>query len=380
MKILLVSIPSHHFFQWVGQLENLGHEVYWFDISNNVFKSDKIKWVTQIQGWKFKWDFPGRKFLKKNFSFLDKVIAKFNNRNEAVFFNKLLKEIQPDVVHSFAMQLSCIPILKTMQQHNAIKWIYSSWGSDIFLYKNLGITTAQFKGTLQRVDYLITDCHRDYEIALKNGYKNVFLGVIMANGGLIIEKEAILKTDHRNVVLIKGYEDGIGQALKILEAIESLPILIFKGLEIIIYSSDVAVKEHIENSSYFSLLNVKTIRRGEFISNDKLLQMMGKSIIHIANSISDGLPTSAVEAMGMGAFPIQSNPGNVSEEVIINNKNGYLINDPHDSNEIAILIEKALKNVQLRERAQLYNINFIDEKYNRSTIKKQIKNLYESIN
>ena len=57
---------------------------------------------------------------------------------------------------------------------------------------------------------------------------------------------------------------------------------------------------------------------------------MGKSGIHIANSISDGMPNALLEAMGMGAFPIQSNPGKVSEEVITHGKNGFLIEDQND--------------------------------------------------
>lgn len=379
MKILLVSIPSHHFFQWVCQLENFGYDVYWFDVSGTSKKGEKIKWVDQKVDWKIKWDYPGRMYVKKNASIIYSALQKINEKATHVVFKKYLQKIKPDVVHSFAMQLSCIPILKTMQKYKDVKWIYSSWGSDIFLYQNLGVTTAQFKETLQRVDYLITDCYRDYQISLKNDFKNIFLGVYMANGGLSINKKAILNLTERNVLLIKGYEDGIGQALKILDAIELLPLSIFNELEIIIYSADVGVKARIENSSYFKNLNVNVVLRGQFISNDKLLEIMGRSIIHIANSISDGLPTSAIEAMGMGAFPIQSNPGKVSEEVITHEKNGYLISDPFDINEIATLLEKALKNFELRESAQQYNIKFVDQKYNRSVLKKQIKNMYESI-
>lgn len=33
MKILMVSIPTLHFFRWANQLQDAGHEVYWFDIT-----------------------------------------------------------------------------------------------------------------------------------------------------------------------------------------------------------------------------------------------------------------------------------------------------------------------------------------------------------
>ena len=49
MKILMVAIPNHHFFQWVNQLEQAGHEVYWFDITDGAGFSNKIKWVKQVR-------------------------------------------------------------------------------------------------------------------------------------------------------------------------------------------------------------------------------------------------------------------------------------------------------------------------------------------
>lgn len=375
----MVSIPNHHFYQWVSQLENEGHEIYWFDISNRGIISDRVKWLHQIQNWKLKWNFPGREFIKSHFPKTYKIIQKYNERKVEVYFNELLEQIKPDVVHSFAMQLSCVPILEVMSQHPQIKWVYSSWGSDIFLHEELGITKDKFRKVLKRVDYLITDCERDYQITLENGYVNNFLGVFIGNGGLEINKEFIVDTEQRNVFLIKGYEDGIGKALQIIEAVELLPVELFQNLEVIVYSADLKVKQRIEESEYFKKLNFKIFVRGQFISNDVLLEIMGKSILHIANSVSDGLPTAAVEAMGMGAFPIQSNPGKVSEEVIKHTENGYLISNPFDVEEIAENILSALKNKNLRETAKEYNVKFIDQRFNRKHLKKKIISLYENI-
>jgi len=63
----------------------------------------------------------------------------------------------------------------------------------------------------------------------------------------------------------------------------------------------------------------------------------------------------------MGVFPIQSNPGKVTEEVVIHNKNGYLITNPLDEKEIANHIKNALDNEALRTIAQDFNTNFIEE-------------------
>ena len=379
MKILMVSIPSLHFFRWTAQLQDSGHEIYWFDITGMSDKVERLNWVSQKTGWKLKWNYPGRLFIKKNLTKVYQFLQSFNEYKTAPVFEQYLNEIKPDVVHSFAMQLSCVPILISMKQYEYVKWIYSSWGSDMFLHEKLGVSKELFTETLERVNYLITDCKRDYQIALDNSFKNNFLGVYIGNGGLFIEKKAILEFNERNVLLVKGYEDGVGKALEIIKAIESLPINLFDKIEIIVYSADSTLKEYIEKADYFKHLKIEVILRGYFISNNLLLEIMGKSIVHIANSISDGLPASAIEAMGMGAFPIQSNPGKVSEEVIIHGKNGYLIENPFDSKEIAKCIEDSLRNVELRKNAQEYNVDFVNENYNRAFLKKQIEKMYESI-
>ena len=379
MKILMVAIPNHHFFQWVNQLEHAGYEIYWFDITDGGNKVDRIKWVHQIKGWKLKYNYPFRHFLKNKFSQIYDRIQKHNERKIITVFDNLLREIKPDIVHCFEMRLTGFPILSVMEQSQNLKFIYSSWGSDIYYYKELGVQEALFKQFLKRVDYLITDCYRDYEIAKQSGFKNTFLGAYIGNGGLTIQEKHIQGVNNRNVLLIKGYEDGVGTALKVIEAVELLPLKLVEKLDIIIYSTDIAVKERVENSAFFDALKVKIYVRGQFIANSNLFQIMGKSIIHIANSKSDGLPTSAVEAMGMGAFPIQSNPGRVSEEVITHGVNGFLIENPGDSNEIANWIEKALINQELRANAQIYNVDFVNKNYNRDNLKQKIIHLYKNI-
>jgi glycosyltransferase involved in cell wall biosynthesis len=376
----MVSIPNHHFFQWVNQLKDSGYEVYWFDVTDGGDKVDRVDWVHQIKGWKLKFNYPFRYFIKNNWPRIYKGIQKHNERKIATAFTKVINKIQPDMVHCFEMRLAGLPILEIMEQDKPnLKFIYSSWGSDVYFFKELGVSVEQFERFLTRVDYLITDCKRDYEIVKQNGFKNVFFGVYPGNGGLTVEEKYIQATKERNVLIIKGYEDGVGKALKVIEAIELLPLKLVQKLEIIIYSADIAVKERIENSAFFASLKVKIYVRGEFMTNSNLLQLMGKSLLHIANSTSDGMPNVLLEAMGMGAFPIQSNPGKVSEEVISHEVNGFLIEDPLDSKEIANCIVSAIENQELRARAQKFNVDFVNQNYNREYLKQEIVQLYNGI-
>jgi glycosyltransferase involved in cell wall biosynthesis len=379
MKILMVAIPNHHFFRWVNQLQDSGFEVYWFDVSSNGTNSPQIPWVTQHVDWKLKWDYPLRSKLKKHLPKLYNKIQKINEVHVEHAFNKFLNASKPDIIHCFEMKLSGIPILETLLNHNNIPLIYSSWGSDLFYFEKLGVTKNQVNQFLNRADYLITDCIRDFGLAQQNGFSNTFLDVLPGNGGLEIQSTYIQPTKNRDTILIKGYDDGVGKAIEILKAIEHISIELIKPFKIVVYSADDVVINYIKSSQFFNTIEVEIFSRYTFVKNEKLLELMGQSVIHIANSISDGMPNALLEAMAMGAFPIQSNPGNVTEEVVTHNKNGFLIENPLDVEHITALIKQALLNELLRLSAQDYNVNFMAKNYKRSTLQPKIVILYNTV-
>ena len=173
MKILAVAIPNHHFFQWINQLEDSGHEVVWFDIQDDRVASHRISWVKQVKRWKMKWDYPFRTTVKSRLPQLYKTIQAYNDNNIELAFDKTLKQFRPEVIHVFEMHLSGIPIFNVL---NRIKTpiIYSSWGSDLFNYQELGRSKNEVTSFLKRVDFLLTDCKRDERIARKLGFEKKF--------------------------------------------------------------------------------------------------------------------------------------------------------------------------------------------------------------
>ncbi len=378
MRILTVAIPNHHFFQWVNQLKDSGYEVFWFDITDGGPESPKIPWVKQIKGWKLKWDFPFRVGVKNKLPRLYSFIQKLNTNHLESSFQDVLDSIQPDIVHCFEMALVGLPLLKIMQ-NNTIPLIYSSWGSDMFNSKNMGITDAQVAVFLNRVDYLITDCKRDFEIAKTKGFDTTFLGVYPGNGGISVDPKLILEIEKRDIILFKGYQYDVGEAIQVAKALELVPLGLLKNKIIVVYSADKAVETYIRTSQFFKQLHYKIYSRGKHVPNQDLLRIMGKSVIHIGNNTSDGMPNTLLEAMGMGAFPIQSNPGGASAEVISDNENGFLIENPIDVPHIAILLEKALKNQELRIKAKKYNVPYIENNYNRITLASKIESLYKQV-
>jgi hypothetical protein len=375
----MVAIPNQHFFRWVAQLEESGFDVFWFDITDSGQKTEQISWVNQIKKWKLKWDFPLRTTLKQKVPSVYKLTQYINETNSNTAFFKTVNKIQPDIIQCFEMKLAGLPILETLNKFKNIPLVYSSWGSDLFYFKELGTPKEKVNAFLSRVNYLITDCKRDQYIARENGFKNTLLGVFPGNGGIDLGINSIVLPKERKCIIIKGYQFDVGEAIQVLKAIEVLPEQIKKNYTFIIYSADKEIKAFISNSKYLNNVKFKILERHIKVPNQELITLMSKSIIHIGNNLSDGMPNTMLEAMSQGCFPIQSNPGNATAEIIKDGFNGYLINNPYDFESISKFIISTLNNEDLINNAMQYNIQFIKDHYNRNVLKSEIVNLYKSI-
>ena len=344
----MVSIPSLHFFRWASQLEDSGHEVFWFDSTGMSAKVPRIDWMEQNAGWKLKWNYPARTFIKNKFPRLYRFIQSFNENKIEVEFEKYLQQIQPDVVHSFALYLSCTPILKVMLNYPDLKWIYSSWGSDLYYFQQQEAYLKDIKAVLPRVNYLFTDCQRDYEIAKKWGFQGEFLGVFPGGGGFDLERmqQYKLPFEKRKTILIKGFQGRSGRAIPVLQAIMELKAEL-QAYTIQVFGSDTATFDFLKNAPLNNWDNFVVTGK---ITQHAVWKLMGESLIYIGNSNSDGMPNTLLEAICMDVFPIQSNPGGATAEIIQDGVNGLLIEDCESVKEIRERIKKALVLAMLREK------------------------------
>ncbi|TDO77468.1 glycosyl transferase family 4 [Flavobacterium chryseum] len=373
----MVSIPSLHFFRWTSQLENSGHEVYWFDITGMNEKSQRLNWVSQKVGWKLKWNYPGRSFIKKSLPKVYHFLQSFNEHKTALVFEQYLNEIKPDVVHSFALYLSCTPIISVMEKHSNQKWIYSSWGSDLFYFQNDPKYLKDIKRVLPRIDYLFTDCTRDYEIAKKHGFSKDFLGVFPGGGGFDLAEmqKYKLPKNERNIILIKGFQGRSGRAISVLKSIELLKKEL-SDYTIVVFGADNDTLQYVNKSLLKAWSNFQIIGK---MTHQEVIELMGQSVIYIGNSNSDGIPNTLLEAICMEVFPIQSNPGGATAEIINHGVNGMLIENCEDifeiKNTIKLGLETLVKNTVDYSNSEL--IKSLDFYHIRKTIIHTYNNLNE---
>lgn len=378
MKILMVSMFSSHFFNWTRQLKNAGHEVYWFDVFDSNTRLKKIDFVHQITGWRYKYDYPGRHFIKSKLPFLYKFLKPFSERELADVFERELLKIEPDVVQSFALQPAGFPILEVMKKYSDIKWILSAWGNDLYYRQQTGKKDLdKIHQTLPEIDFLFTDCNRDMGVARNLGFKGIEMGVFPGGGGYDLDYYSKFRRpfSERNIILIKGYESHLGRCNKILESILKLKALL-EGYEIVIFGANQKVLAYVKEHKLDKWNNFKCLQK---IPNEEVLKYMGRSILYIGNSISDGMPNTLLEAVVMSVFPIQSNPGGATEEIITHGKNGLLITDPENSAEIGDLIQQAINSPSMLKLGIEYNNQYTRPNLDRESVREKVLAKYEEI-
>lgn len=368
----MVSMPSLHFFRWTEQLRDSGHEVYWFDITGMGTPSKRIDWVIQKTGWKLKWDFSGRIFIKKHFSKLYRFLQRYNEYDTSKVFESYLNEIKPDVVHSFALQISCIPILTVMQKYRHVKWIYSSWGSDLYARQKNLQSRIMIERILPYIDYLFVDCYRDYVIANEYGFRGVFLGVFPGGGGFDLKliKSLNYSYSERGIILVKGYQGIHGKCIEIIEVLSRMSDYVSE-YQIVVFGADPEVVEYVSRNSGFMDLNLIV---KEKIVHTEVLQLMGRSKFYIGYSDSDGMPNTLLEAICSGCFPMQSNPGGATSELIKNNFNGVLL----ESNILKQQILEILQSKNLTVGLE-YNENVLKPRLSFEFVKNKVIEAYNQI-
>lgn len=376
MKILFIAMPSIHFIRWVENLKNTDFELYWFDVlDRGALKG--IGNVRQFCDWKRR-KLPyikGEYYISKKMPAVYEWLSPFLMTTVNEQLEKIIKEINPDVVHSFEMQGCSYPILQTMNKYPRIKWIYSCWGNDIYYYRNFKEHNKKIREVLNRVNFMHADCGRDAVLAAQMGFAGKDLGVIPTGGGFHLAALEKYKqpVTQRKIILVKGYQHIFGRALNVVKALEGMPKET-EGFEIVVFGAHPVVADYITQQK----LPFSVYGRHD-LEHQQTLELMGKSLIYIGNNISDGMPNTLLEAIIMGAYPIQSNPGGASAEIINNGVNGLLIENPEDIENIRKLIIVALKEKEMMEEVYEINKEIAKQQLDYESNTKKIIEVYKSV-
>lgn len=112
-------------------------------------------------------------------------------------------------------------------------------------------------------------------------------------------------------------------------------------------------------------------------SHEDILKIFGQARIYLGLSISDAISTSLMEAIVMGAFPIQSNTS-CADEWIIDGKSGFIV-PPEDPDIIASAIRKAVSDDNLVDTAAQINEETANKNLDFFVIREKVIELYTKL-
>ena len=297
-------------------------------------------------------------------------------------YHQIVGAIQPDLVH--ALRIPFEGMLASLTPLD-IPLSIATWGNDLTLHAKGSLLMRWFtRRCLLRADGLTSDTLRDIRLAQLWGFASsglslavpgsggVNLAEIISASGFDGTNENIPKTAYW-VVNPRGIRPGsvhqevfIKAIPKVLE-IQSDVIFICPNLASSNQAKQLITALGIEKQAYLL----------PKLSQPQLWSLYKKAAVYVSPSSHDGTPNTLLEAMACKCFPVVGDIESM-REWIIDGQNGLLVN-PHDPNELANAILRALDQSALRERAAVYNQALIKTKADQLSTQPKIKAFYDQL-
>lgn len=288
----------------------------------------------------------------------------------------LIRRIRPDVVHSLEMQHAGYLTLAARRLVDRFPpWIVTNWGSDIYYFQRFADHRAKIRAVLEACDYYTSECERDVALARRFGFNGDVLAVLPNAGGLDLDRIRALRDgtrpSQRRGVVLKAYGRPFGRSLVALRAIAEASDML-REYVISVHLADRAVAEACAEVARSTGVRFDLKPR---LPHDEMLRTFGRARFSIALSVSDGISTSSLEALALGALPVQSNTSCLDEWT--RNGETALLVDPEDVGDVARAIRRAATDDALVDRAAEQNAVVVATRLDRRLIEPAVVSIYE---
>lgn len=298
--------------------------------------------------------------------------------NPARRLARVIASLRPDLVHSLEMQHAAYLVLESRARVSSARfppWIYSCWGSDLFFFGRRPEHEQRVRAVLAACDYLTTDCRRDVALAREFGFRGKALGIFPGPGGFDVRRMRAatprIPASSRTVIAVKGTQDWAGRGMMALQAVRLSADLLL-GHQVVVYSASEEVEAAAAALSAETGLAVSVLPQSPWMT---IAEVMGRARVALAVNVSDGTPNAMLEAMIMGAFPVQSDTIS-TREWLRNGENGFLV-PPEEPEAVAAALREALTNDALVDRAMATNERLTSACVGHDVVQPRIVRMYE---
>ena len=318
-KILIIGMfDSIHLARWLSQFENEKIDFVLFPSKKFKYVNyDLLKLVTsqKIASYRFAKPYFVFKYIGFMDYFLVSIFKLLKLNLKLIFLKRITHKNVFNYIHAIELQgAAYLYDLLPEQIQDRTSLIVTNYGSDIQYFQDIPEHQEKIRSVLSKADFYSAECQRDYESALKLGFKGKFLPCIPNAGGFKNEifKLNLVPSTERNLITAKCYGGTFGLGGLIIDALEKF-LRNNPDVKIVMHSvtDDLLNKSRNLRVAFPNQVVVYTVR--EKISRHEILDYLSKSRIYLGASKSDGISTSFLEALCLGAYPIQTDTSCASE-------------------------------------------------------------------
>jgi glycosyltransferase involved in cell wall biosynthesis len=305
MKVLAICMfDSIHSARWLSQFRD--QEIDFLLVPSSPHRRVHPKLMGLIDG-ESRASFrlvPLTKFLGLPMWILDKFLG---NALRGAIVRSVIGSFKPDFVHALELQNAGYIALAAMRdKKSSAKLIATNWGSDIFWFQRFPKHRVKLESLLRLSDFYSAECARDVQLARELGFTGTAMPVIPNAGGFSAADLARNNPSSadRNVIAIKGYQGWVGRAVTAIEAVAGMKDEL-SGMRFVIYSANAKTIQRAKALGISHGIKFEIFGKGK-LSHGQVLDLFAFAKIYVGLSESDGISTSLLEAMAMGAIPVQT--------------------------------------------------------------------------
>ena len=385
-KILVIGMSrSSHLQKWLSIMPNKWSEIHFVESTQDLVDKTRLTSAIPIQFIETRYDLLSKYFIP--FWIFNKILSRFSSSlkftissNQASFrISKALRDNEYDAIHCFEIQHAGYALLQVLDENkNSVKSkiFVSCWGSDIYWFINQEKHKRKISRLLQSTNVLILDTDRDIALSRSLGYLGAVFRINSHAGGLDLNEivsDPYIDINDRDSIIIKGHFGFVGRPFFSIDVLLELAPLIKKmDLELNVISCPPAIipmiKQQIDNYG----LRYR-IHKPYELSRFELIKLYRRSKLCIANSMSDGIPTTAIESMANGCVPIQSNTSSLSEWGV----DERIVLSPIDGISWFNIIKHLLENEFELKKIAKFNLRIVKDNFSVNVVQKQINQIYD---
>jgi glycosyltransferase involved in cell wall biosynthesis len=291
---------------------------------------------------------------------------------------------RPDIIHTLGLDPASYTYYRVRNRFKLAgigKWVVTARGGPEFLLKRMLPGEARkIREVFQSCDQFIADNHESYNYASEMGLESSkvsSLGVVPGTGGVDVDELSTLRREpasaSRIIVYPKAYECPASKALPVFEA---LRLCWEKIRPCKIYMTAVIPETQMWFQTFPERIKSACYLKPRIPRKD-LIQLMAKSRIMLAPSLSDGIPNTLYEAMAVGALPIVS-PLDTIRSTVQNEKHVLFARNLYPQ-EISDALARAMTDDNLVDSCANVNFELVRKIANRKSTARKVVEYYKAL-